>query len=288
MKVDELNTGEKTTWCPGCTNFGILTSVKQAITNLVNEEKVKRENVVGVSDVGCFDKIYDYININFFHALHGRTLPTIFGIKLGNPELKVIGFGGDGSTYAEGMAHLVHSCRYNEDTTFLVFDNQRFSLTTGQATPMSEKGFAGPSTPLGVHERPVNPLVLTMTSGASFVSRGFALDIPNLTKLIEAAVMHKGFSFVEVLQPCISYNNTISFLRDHIYKLENHDTGNYDEAMKKALEWNYCQDENSKIPTGIFYQTEKPVYEDQWPQLKPWHTVKRNPDFRKLLAEFKK
>ncbi len=289
MKIEDLNTGEKITWCPGCTNFGILSGVKQAITNLVNNNKVDLNKIVGVSGVGCYDKIYDYLNLNFFHTLHGRTLPTLFGIKIGNPELTVIGFGGDGATYAEGIAHLVHSCRYNINATFMVFNNQIFSLTTGQATPASEKGLVSPSTPLGIGEKPVNPIALSLISGASFVGRSFALDIPHLTKVIKEAITHKGFSFIDILQPCISYHNTTQFLREHVYKLEkvNHNSSNYEDAMKKSLEWDYCYSENSKIPIGIFYKVKKPTYEEQWPQIRTWHRFKRKPDFRKIVEEYK-
>ncbi len=289
MKIEDLTTGQKITWCPGCTDFGILSGVKQAIVNLVNNNKIDLNKIVGVSGVGCYDKIYDYININFFHTLHGRTLPTVFGIKIGNPELTVIGFGGDGATYAEGIAHFVHSCRYNVDATFIVFNNQVFSLTTGQATPASEKGLITPSTPLGTGEKPINPLTLALTCGGGFVARGFALDIPHLTKLIEEAITHKGFSFIDILQPCISYHNTTQFLREHIYKLEevNHNSGNYEEAMKKSLEWDYCYDGKPKIPIGVFYKTEKPTYEEHWPQLKTWHKIERKPDFRKIIEEYK-
>jgi len=289
MKVEDLDTGEKITWCPGCANFGILMSVKQAITNLVNNNKLDLNKVVGVSGVGCHDKIYDYLNLNFFHTLHGRTLPTLFGIKIGNPELTVIGFGGDGATYAEGIAHLVHSCRYNIDATFIVFNNQVFSLTTGQATPVSEKGLISPSTPLGIGEKPVNPISLTLNCGASFVARGFALDIPHLTKIIEAAIEHRGFSFIDIIEPCISYHNTTKFLREHVYKLEeaNHNSANYEEAMKKAREWDYCYGENAKIPIGIFYKVEKRTYTEQWPQIRTWHKFERKTDFKKIIEKYK-
>ncbi|MCK4429326.1 MAG: 2-oxoacid:ferredoxin oxidoreductase subunit beta, partial [Candidatus Aenigmarchaeota archaeon] len=235
MKAGDLNTGEKITWCPGCLDFSVMLAAKQAIANLVNENKIELNKVVGVSGVGCHDKIFDYIKTNFYHALHGRVMPTVFGIKFGNPELKVIGFGGDGATYSEGIAHLVHACRYNADVTFIVLNNQVFSLTTGQATPASEKGLVTPSTPLGTKEFPVNPVNLTLTCGATFVARGSAFDMPHLTKIIEEAIMHKGFSFVEIVLPCISYHNNTQFLREHVYKLENHDASSHKEAMKKSL-----------------------------------------------------
>lgn len=290
LTVEALGTKETITWCPGCTNFSILRAVKNAVANLVNSGKIDLKNVVAVSGVGCHDKIYDYLNFNGFHSIHGRTLPTILGIKIGNPELTVIGFGGDGATYAEGISHLVHAYRYNVDATFLVHNNQLFALTTGQATPASPKGFIGPSTPLGVAEKPLNPIALALISGATFVARGFALDLKHLTKLVEAAIVHKGFGFIDVLQPCIAYQNTIPYLKEHLYKLEetDHSADNAEEALKKSLEWDYCTSEDAKIPIGVFYKENRPTYEEQWPQLKkPWYTVEREVNWKEIINQFK-
>jgi len=139
MKPKDLSTKEIITWCPGCTNFGILEAFKEAITELVNEKKIKVENAVIVSGIGCHAKIYDYLNLKGFYGIHGRVLPICFGMKTGNPDLTVIGFGGDGDTYDEGISHFIHHCRYNADFTMLVHNNQVFSLTPGQATATSEK-----------------------------------------------------------------------------------------------------------------------------------------------------
>lgn len=290
LSVEDLGTKATNTWCPGCTNFGILRAVKTAVVNLVNNGKIDLKNVVAVSGVGCHDKIYDYLNFNGFHSIHGRTLPTVAGIKIANPELTVIGFGGDGATYAEGISHLVHLFRYNIDATFLVHNNQLFALTTGQATPASPKGFVGPSTPLGVAEKPLNPIALALISGATFVARGYALDLQHLTKLVEEAIMHKGFGFIDVLQSCITYQNTIPYLKKHLYKLEEtgHKTDDFKEALRKSLEWNYCTIEDAKIPIGIFYRENRPTYDEQWPQLKkPWYTVERRIDWKQIVDEFK-
>lgn len=289
MKIEELNTKEEKTWCPGCPNNGILLAVKQAITNLVNHNEIKVKDVVAITGIGCHAKMYDYLNVNGFYSLHGRVLPPAFGIRVANPQLTVIGFGGDGDTYAEGMEHFVHSCHYNVDMTMLVHNNQVFALTTGQATPVSERGFKGKSTPLGVGEKPINPLSLALVSGATFVARGYALDVNHLTKLIEEAIKHKGFSFIDILQPCIAFHNTTSYFKQHIYKLEEcgHNPSNYEEAFKKAREWDYCF-EDGKVPIGIFYKSERASYETQWPQLKkPWYLLERNPDWKKLVDKFK-
>lgn len=288
--MKDVKTKIEITWCPGCSNHGILTAANQALNNLANKKTLELKDVVIVTGIGCHAKIYDYLDVNGFYSLHGRVLPTTWGIKVGNPKLTVIGFGGDGDTYAEGVEHFIHTCRYNSDTKMIVHNNQVFALTTGQATPTTEKGFKGVSTPLGVGEKPINPIALALISGATFVARGFALDVPHLTSLIEQAIEHKGFALIDVLQPCLVYHNhnTVSFFKNHTYKLEGNDVGNYDEAFKKAMEWDYCFDENAKIPIGVFYKVNRPTYEEQWPPLKkPLHTIERKVNWKKIIDEFK-
>ncbi len=198
MKPEELGTKAINTWCPGCPNFSILQAAKEAFSQLANEGKLDIKNTAMVAGIGCHAKIYDYLNLKGFYGLHGRVLPIALGVKLGNPEMTVIGFGGDGDTYAEGMEHFIHNCRYNADMTMLVNDNQVFSLTTGQFTPATEKGFKSASSPLGLAEKPINPLTLAMEAGATFVARGYALNIPHLRDLIKGAIGHKGFSFIDI------------------------------------------------------------------------------------------
>lgn len=288
MESKDFNTKEEITWCPGCTNAGINMSVKEVLTDLVNEGKIEAKNIAISTGIGCHAKIYDYLNVNAFYGLHGRTIPVALGIKVGNPELTVIGFGGDGDTYAEGIAHFVSNCRHNANMTMLVHNNQTFSLTTGQATPTSEKGFTGASTPFGETEGPINPITLALASGATFVARSYALDPAHLKETIKKAIGHKGFSFVEILQPCIIFHNTIPYLKDHIYKLENNNKEDLNEALILSKEWNYSFDKDNKVSIGVFYQIEKPTFEDQWSNLeKPPYLIDRKIDWKKLAEEFK-
>ncbi|MEM7827054.1 MAG: thiamine pyrophosphate-dependent enzyme [Candidatus Aenigmatarchaeota archaeon] len=271
MKIEDLDTKEEKTWCIGCTNNGILLAVKQAIVDLVNSNKIKLNNLVIATGIGCHAKIY------------GRVIPTLLGIKLANPQLTLIGFGGDGDTYAEGMSHFVHACRYNVDMTMIVHNNQTFALTTGQATPTSEIGFKGKSTPFGTTERPINPIALALASGATFIARGYALDVEHLKNIIKAGIEHKGFSFIDILQPCLTYHNTISYFKDRFYKIENHD--NYENALKEALKWDYSLDENAKIPIGIFYKVNKRIYMES-SQKTPLYKIKREMNLN-VLEEFR-
>jgi 2-oxoglutarate ferredoxin oxidoreductase subunit beta len=267
MEAKDFSTKEQNTWCPGCPNTGINQTVKEALADLVNEGKIKAKDIAISTGIGCHAKIYDYLNVNAFYGLHGRTIPVALGIKIANPELTVIGFGGDGDTYAEGMAHFVHNCKHNANFTMLVNNNQTFSLTTGQATPTSEVGFKGPSTPFGEEESPINPITLALASGATFVARSYALDIAHLKETIKRAINHKGFSFVEILQPCIIFHNTVSYFKDHIYKLDGNDVKDINKALELSMEWDYSFNKDKKVSIGVFHEIKKPTLEDQWSHL---------------------
>jgi 2-oxoglutarate ferredoxin oxidoreductase subunit beta len=228
------------------------------------------------------------LNASAFYGLHGRPLPTALGIKMANAELTVLAFAGDGDTYAEGMAHFVHNCRHNADMTMIVHNNQNFSLTTGQSTPVSEKGYAGASTPFGEGEEPINPMVLALASGATFVARTNALDLVHLKETLKQAIMHKGFSFVDILQPCLIFHNTTAYLKDHIYKIENNNKEDLTQALDLAREWDYSFKGDKKISIGIFYQIKKPTFESQWSYSgKPCYLIDRKIDWKKLTEEFK-
>ncbi len=259
-----LSTSKKPTWCPGCYNFQILSGVKNVIAEEIKKGK-KREDFAIVTGIGCHAKIFDYINLNGINSLHGRVLPTCLGMKIGNPNLNVIGFAGDGDAYAEGIEHLIHAARYNADLKYIVHNNQIFALTVGQPTPTTERGFKDKTTPDGVKIEPLNPIRLMLASGAGFVARVFA-DVKQIEYVLGEALKYKGFAFIEVLQPCLIFHPDIGY-KEKIYSLEEnkHDKTNFDEAWIKAGEFDY--NTVKKIPVGIFYQIQKPVFEDQFNQL---------------------
>lgn len=249
--MNSLTLKTKNTWCPGCGNFGIFESLKRSVL-MLEKDGLKRENIVLVSGVGCHAKISDYISVNSFYGLHGRSLPLAQGIKLGNEKLSVLCSTGDGDCYNEGISHLIHAAKRNSDITVIVHNNRTFALTVKQFTSTSPKGFKGSSTPLGSTEKPINPLRLVLNSGATFVARGYSGEIDHLKELIFKGVKHKGFSFIEVLQPCVAWFNVTDIYKKNIYKID-------DLSRKKAIslvdEWDYNND-NSKIPIGLFYQEE--------------------------------
>jgi len=260
MNSQDLIFKTKNTWCPGCSNFGIDAAFRSAVAELI-EEGMLKENFVVLSGIGCHAKISDYLNLNSFYALHGRPIPAATGIKLANPNLKVIVFEGDGDAYNEGIEHLIHAAKKNTDITVIVHDNRLFALTTGQYTGTSFKGFAGRSTPQGSVEEPFNPIELMLADKASFVARSYALKANHLKETLKKAIKHQGFSFVDVLQPCISYLNNTDFYNQKIYELgPEYDCTNLDLAYQKAREWDYSQNA-LKIPIGAFYCKPKLGYE---------------------------
>jgi len=253
IEEKRLETGNEITWCPGCSNFLIKNIVIKAISQL----PYKREEYVLVSDIGCNAKIYDYLNISGINSLHGRVLPTCLGIKIGNPNLKVLGFGGDGGTYAEGLDHFIHACRNNSDFVMLVMNNEVFALTVGQPTPTTELGFKDKTTPEGVKENPLNPIALALVSGASFVARMNAFDLENSLEIMKKAIEHKGFSFIDVLQPCIKFHDISDIIRKKGYKVN---PGSFEQALKLSEEH---LGHEGKIPYGIFYQEESKSFEEK-------------------------
>ena len=260
-----IATSIRSTWCPGCYDFQILAAFKNFVEGEIANGK-KREDFAIVTGIGCHAKIFDYVNLNGLNSLHGRVLPTCLGLKIGNPNLTVFGFSGDGDAYAEGMEHLIHAARYNSNLTYVVHNNQVFALTVGQPTPTTEIGFKDKTTPEGVKIHPLNPIRLMLAAGATFVARVYA-DVKQIEYALKEAMKHKGFSFVEVIQPCLIFHNDAGY-KEKTYSLEEkgHDKNNFDAAWKKAGEFDYNTAE--KIPTGIFYQTKKDVFEDQFEQLK--------------------
>jgi 2-oxoglutarate/2-oxoacid ferredoxin oxidoreductase subunit beta len=255
----ELGTYAQNTWCPGCGNFGILASVKKVLSDLEGDG-LDLSKVAIVSGIGCHAKIADYINVNSFYSIHGRVPPPMTGIKLANPDLTVIGYAGDGDAYGEGIEHLIFSAKRNIDMTFIVHNNRIYGLTTGQFTPTSPPGFKGRSTPKGSPEDPLNPVELMISSGATFVARGYTKNMKHLQSLIKSAINHKGFSFIDVLQPCFTFFNTYDYYNERVYEFtaQDHDASDRDQAFVKAREWAYG--EGKRIPTGIFYQVKKPTY----------------------------
>ncbi len=249
------------TWCPGCGDFGIWMSLKQALANL----NIGPEDALLIYGIGCHGNMYDWMKTYAVEGLHGRALPVAQGAKLSNHKLPVIAICGDGDCLGEGGNHFIHAAKRNPDITVMIHDNQVYGLTTGQASPTAKAGFKTKSTPEGVTDEPINPLTLGLTAGATFIGRGFAGDAPGLTDLMMKAIEHKGFAVLDILQPCVTFDkvHTYGWYRSRLYPLdkEEYKPDNKLKAFEKALEW------GNKIPLGILYKEDRPTSEDLEPAL---------------------
>jgi 2-oxoglutarate ferredoxin oxidoreductase subunit beta len=283
MAASPWRSDDPIAWCPGCGDFGILSAIDKALVILDKRPK----DVLFVSGIGQAAKLPHYVKANCLNGLHGRALPAAAGAKIANRALTVIVTTGDGDCYGEGGNHFIHNIRRNLDITVIVHDNQIYGLTKGQASPTTMPGYVTKVQTRGVVLEPLRPLELAMSMGCGFVARGFAGDIDLLADLIVQAVRYKGFSLVDVLQPCVSFNklNTHSWYKERIYRLDDktYDCSNIDEAFRKAREW------GERIPLGVIFRTPKPCYEEKTglSSLKP--LVELQPeeiDFEAVLNEF--
>jgi 2-oxoglutarate ferredoxin oxidoreductase subunit beta len=249
-------------WCPGCGDFSVLSALQAALYEL----GLKPHQVVVISGIGCSSNLPGFINTYGMHTLHGRGLAVATGVKLANHELTVIATGGDGDGFGIGGNHFTHTMRRNVDLTYIVMDNQIYGLTTGQTSPTSRKGMKTKSTPFGNVENPINPIPAAIVGGATYVARGFSGKQKHLVELMKGAIQHKGFSFLDVFSPCVTYNkdNTYQFFNPRVKALEEsgHDTSDFAKAMEKGYQW------GEEIPIGLFWKrTDLPSLEEQEPVL---------------------
>jgi len=274
--------GQAPAWCPGCGNFAILKTFKDAMAEL----GIEPHNFTIVSGIGQAGKFPHYLKCNTFNGLHGRTLPVATGIRLANHEMLTIAVAGDGDCYGEGGNHLMHAMRRNVNVKLFVHDNQIYGLTKGQASPTSPEGMITQNQPFGVFSEQFNPMAFAVALDCSFAARGFAGDMEHLKGLIKAAINHKGFSLVDILQPCVTFNkiNTYEWYRQRVYRIEpEYNPEDRAEVFKKSLEW------GERIPIGIIYKNNRQILEDRIPVIKDAPLVRQPLDKSKLnitLKEF--
>lgn len=276
VTINDYGTYE-TAWCPGCGNFSILEAMKQALT----ASRLEPHQALFVSGIGQAAKAPHYLNANVFNGLHGRSLPVATGAKLANPRLTVIVESGDGCNYGEGGNHFLAAIRRNIDLTLLVHNNQVYGLTKGQASPTSEEGFVTKVQPGGVASSPFNPVAVAVAMHAGFVARAFAGLPDHLSDLIRQAIAHPGFSLIDVLQPCVSFNkvNTFAWYKKRCYWLSpDYDPTDWGAAIKVAGQW------GEQIPLGVIYRNDRPPFEKHFPVLSQGPLVGRGVD-RMMLKE---
>ncbi len=257
---DYTNITGKPNWCPGCGNFGIEAALKGAFAKL----DLDPDNIALVSGIGCGSNSPYWFSTYGLVTLHGRSLPVATGAKLANHKLNVVAWSGDGDGYGIGMGHFIHSMRRNANIVYLVSNNTVYGLTKGQASPTAKKGTVTPSTPFGTPDPNINPLAIALSVGCSFVARGYAGNIPHLSNLIAEGIQHKGFAFIDILQPCVTYAKAqgYEYYQNLTYDLAaaGHNTSDKKAAFDRIME------EPNKFPIGIFYKEQREVYEDAQPQ----------------------
>ncbi|AEI14546.1 pyruvate ferredoxin/flavodoxin oxidoreductase, beta subunit [Flexistipes sinusarabici DSM 4947] len=263
-------------WCPGCGNFGI----RNELMDVLEEMQYTPKEIAVISGIGQAGKMPHYLTANGFHTLHGRSLPIATATKAVNPALEVIAIGGDGDMFAEGGNHLLHTIKRNPNITVIVHNNQIYGLTKGQGSPTSLAGMKTTTQPWGVYDEPMNSIALVVSQGCSFVARTFMGYKDETKEIIKNAINHVGFSYVEIFQPCVTFNkvNTFMWYKNNTYFMKDHNVMDKEQTMIKAFE-------KDPYPLGIFYvNKEKPCFDNHLPPYKDntEPLYKREPDFNKI------
>lgn len=277
--MNSFDNNHQNTWCPGCGNFSILRVIKQALA----ECNLRPSQVQMISGIGQAAKLPHYMNAHAINGLHGRALPSAMGAIAANNQFQYIVTSGDGDTYGEGGNHFIHNVRRNLDLVHIVHDNQIYGLTKGQASPTTMFGQKTTLQIHGVRNQPLNPVALAISLDCSFVARGFTGNPSHLQELIVAAIEHKGYALIDVMQPCVSFNkvNTHKWYKDRVKEIgDDHDPTDAVKAFTLAQQFG-----NESIPIGILYRHDKPSFMDQMTHLtKPLISYERHPkDIVKLF-----
>ena len=248
----------KPNWCPGCGDFSVQAAIQKACANIGLEP----HELAVITGIGCSGRLSGYINSYGFHSIHGRALPLAQGVKMANNDLTVVASGGDGDGFAIGMGHTIHALKRNIDITYIVMDNQIYGLTKGQTSPSSAHGFVTKSTPKGSIEPSISPLQLAISSGATFVAQSVSSDIKELTSIIEQGMNHKGFSFINVFSPCVTYNkvNTYDWFKEHLTHVNDIELFDYTDKSKAM---NAIMEHDGLIKGLIYHNTEAKSYAEQ-------------------------
>ncbi len=276
LTPQSYKTEEHPIWCPGCGDFGVLASLYNSLAGL----KVDPKDLVVVSGIGCSGRTPGFVKSYGFHSVHGRVLPVALGVKLANPSLQVIGVGGDGDGFAIGGGHIPHAARRNPDMTYIIMDNATYGLTKGQYSPTSQIGHTAGSTPYGNIEQPLNPLAMLIAYGATFIGQGYSGKPRELTDLITKGMEHKGFAFINVISPCITFHNTYKIIPPKLAEVpKDHDASNRAKAFELTLQTDH-------VLLGVFYQESRPTFEQGVAQIIQKAQKASPPRLDEIFAEF--
>jgi 2-oxoglutarate ferredoxin oxidoreductase subunit beta len=244
IPVRDLKSEVKPIWCPGCGDFGVLNAMLKAVSDL----KIDPAHIAIASGIGCSGRFPAFVRTYGFHGVHGRALPLATGIKLANPDLTVFAMSGDGDGFSIGAGHLPHAARRNVDITYLVMDNEIYGLTKGQPSPTSPEGMAQKASPYGTTDQPLNPVAMMLAAGATFVARAFSARPQELTEIIKQGILHPGFAFIEVISPCVTFNDTYARFKQSAQSIPDSHNGT-DRLAGLALALDPARDY-----LGVFYR----------------------------------
>lgn len=254
-KKESLRSDLKPVWCPGCGDYGVIAGLDQALQELGYES----HQMVFVSGIGCSSRLPYFFNTYGFHTIHGRAAALAVGVKMANPDLRVFVVGGDGDLFSIGTNHFVHTARRNIDITCICMDNHIYGLTKGQLSPTSGIDYVTNTSPYGAVETPINPLLVALTSGATFVAQTFSGNVKHMRETIVAAEKHPGFSFVNVISPCVTFNKVDTFrtFKSQVAVTEQEATKHLAEAYRFIIE----SGASGQVPLGTFYQVQRPTFD---------------------------
>jgi len=282
LKAKDYKSDTRVVWCPGCGDYGVLSAVQKAYAAL----QLSLETTVAVSGIGCSSRLPYFLKTFGFHSLHGRVLPVATGIKVANPELEVIAFGGDGDGFSIGGGHVPHVVRKNTDITYILMDNHIYGLTKGQVSPTSNSGMVTVTTPYGSPDTgSVNPLSYVLTYGGTFVAQAFSGNPKQMADIMQQAIEHKGFSFVNIISPCLTFNkvDTFDFYKDSMTELpDDHDSSNLLQALDKAI-----NPPPGRFYTGIFHKVQKPTLVENLRAINKKAGADKNLDLNTIMDNYK-
>jgi len=256
LTAKDFATSTPSWWCPGCGDFGVIAALKSALAELGLQPK----DVAFISGIGCSGKISGYLHSYAYHGVHGRALPAATAVKLANRDLTVIAAGGDGDGFAIGAGHFLHAVRRNPNMTYIVMDNQTYGLTKGQSSPTSAVGYVTGTSPGGNPDAPLDGIAVALAAGGTFLARGFSAQPKKLVELIKDGIRHPGFSVIQVMSPCVTFNkiNTYQWFKDNVYDVE--EIGDYDTSDRGRAFNTIMSD--GKIALGVLYREIRPTLED--------------------------
>jgi len=293
LKSKDYRSDIEPTWCPGCGDFGVVS----AMTKVMSELQLDPDNILAVSGIGCSSRLPLWLKSFGFHSCHGRALPVAIGAKLANPDLTVFVTIGDGDMFSIGAGHVPHSARRNFDMNVFCMDNSLYALTKNQTSPTSREGRKGSLNPYGNLDKPINPIELMITYGATFVGQTYTGNLKHTTDMIRKATLHKGFSYITLLSPCPTYNDeeTFKYYKPKVYDINDEgytDTSNRLKALEMAEKAvDHLYNKEARIPIGVFYQSEQPVFQAKLDGLKTKYSTRygsaEKPDWNKVFDRYK-